>query len=101
MEMPFGKYRGQELSDVPGDYLVWVLENVDMSKRPTLRAAIEQRLGLTGMASGDRIDLVATIRDWYRRLALDFHPDHRGSNEAMLAINEARDRLCKMLKLPN
>ena len=26
--MPFGKYRGQPIEDVPTDYLVWLCENI-------------------------------------------------------------------------
>jgi len=25
--MPFGKYKGQEMADVPPDYLLWLYEN--------------------------------------------------------------------------
>jgi hypothetical protein len=39
------------------------------------------------------------VKAWFRGLAVDFHPDHRGSTEAMIAINEAHHRLRKMLKL--
>jgi len=27
MKMPFGKYKGQELDDVPANYLMWLHEN--------------------------------------------------------------------------
>jgi curved DNA-binding protein CbpA len=36
---------------------------------------------------------------WYRDLALHFHPDRGGSNEAMQAINEANNRLRRMVGL--
>ena len=29
VRMPFGKYKGLPLADIPTDYLVWVLENCD------------------------------------------------------------------------
>lgn len=28
MKMPFGKYKGQDLEDIPDGYLQWVAENV-------------------------------------------------------------------------
>ena len=30
MRMPFGKYQGYELVEVPKDYLKWVAENLDL-----------------------------------------------------------------------
>lgn len=27
MKMPFGKYKGQDVEDVPTGYLLWLLEN--------------------------------------------------------------------------
>jgi uncharacterized protein (DUF3820 family) len=29
MKFPFGKYKGQDVEDVPSDYLMWLLENGD------------------------------------------------------------------------
>lgn len=28
MKMPFGKYKGEDLEDLPTSYLLWVAENV-------------------------------------------------------------------------
>lgn len=42
MKMPFGKHRGEDLEDIPDDYLVWILDNLD-DLSPTLRRAIETR----------------------------------------------------------
>lgn len=38
--MPFGKYKGVEISKVPTDYLKWCLETITF-KKPELRDAIE------------------------------------------------------------
>lgn len=29
MRMPFGKYAGEDIEDVPSKYLKWFLENID------------------------------------------------------------------------
>ena len=29
MKMPFGKHKGEEIEDIPSDYLKWVAENID------------------------------------------------------------------------
>jgi len=30
MEMPFGKYEGEEISDLPISYVEWCLDNLDL-----------------------------------------------------------------------
>jgi hypothetical protein len=42
-------------------------------------------------------DLAEVLRTSYRQLVLDFHPDRGGSTEAMQAINEAYNRLRKII----
>lgn len=37
--MPFGKYKGEYLEDIPEDYLQWAYENLDL--RPDLEQAME------------------------------------------------------------
>lgn len=94
--MPFGKYRGKPLADLPDDYLAWVLDTCqDIS--PTLRRAIESQLGLT-KAKAQPLALTAkVISDWYRRLAREFHPDHGGTHEGMKALNRAHELLRDMV----
>lgn len=29
MIMPFGKYKGEQLGDIPDNYLQWIIDNVD------------------------------------------------------------------------
>lgn len=44
MKMPFGKHKGEELADIPNDYLDWCLTNLDI--RQPLRAAMENQIVL-------------------------------------------------------
>lgn len=44
MQMPFGKYKGEELENIPPDYLEWCLENCDM--RPALAEEMQNQLAL-------------------------------------------------------
>jgi hypothetical protein len=115
MKMTFGKYQGVPLSEIPDGYLLWVLDNIK-SLSPTLRSAIRVRLGLDEAArpdpgtadpfesyferkERDRRELEPTIKAWFRQLVLDYHPDRRGSHDAMLALNDAHARLRKALDL--
>lgn len=44
--MPFGKYKGRVVSDIPQNYLEWFADNVKTN--PVLAAAVAKALGRTG-----------------------------------------------------
>ena len=96
--MPFGKYRGLSVHEIPKSYLLWLIDNIkDLS--PTLKREVEAilRIGETVHFSND--GLGPLLKDWYRALAKDYHPDRRGGNTAaMAAINDARDRLLEKIE---
>jgi len=41
MLIPFGKYKGQDLTTVPDDYLLWLTANIPL-REPLLRAVVEE-----------------------------------------------------------
>lgn len=95
--MPFGKYRDCDIRNVPRDYLLWVLDNVDI-RSETLKGEIRARLGLDTdyyeKVGGDpQPDPKKIIREWYRTLVMKYHPDRGGSHDAMVAINDAVELL--------
>ncbi len=103
MQMPFGKHAGQAVAEVPTPYLLWVLR-ARRHLDPALRRAIREVLTARGCAlppeaADPTPDWAAVLRRWYRGLVLDYHPDRGGSHEAMRAINEAHDRLRKLVGL--
>jgi hypothetical protein len=107
MRLSFGKHVGKELAEVPTPYLLWVIR-ARRSLDPALRQAIWRELGERGCthsgwesaaSAPPAPDWAALIRQWYRGLVLDFHPDRGGCHEAMQAINEAHDRLRKLTGL--
>jgi hypothetical protein len=102
MELPWGKYRGDDVEDVPTSYLVWLLENAE-NLRPALREAIcaevAERLDLDVAA---RVVIVLEmvpapllktaeelIEAGKRVLALRRHPDVGGTHEGMLELQNA------------
>lgn len=118
MLMPFGKYRGEELEDIPEDYLRWLLHNVKL-RDPRLRAEVEELVGedapeffpeesgWTKRATGSgttqappappvdalHTELADAVNAWWRKSARLFHPDRGGSDELMKAINEGGQTL--------
>jgi hypothetical protein len=105
--MPFGRYKGSSLEDVPSSYLAWCLRTCDLD--PWLREAIEEELNSRAPRRpppprnpppGPPPPVLAgIISEWYRRLALRYHPDRGGSTEAMQAINDAAAQLRQMVGL--
>jgi hypothetical protein len=88
MKMPFGKYQGCEIENIPESYLKWLKRSVPLYG--DLKAEVE------GVLSGDWPRYYAAtevggdsavIKEAYRTMAKKIHPDAGGSNEAMKAIN--------------
>ena len=102
MKMPFGKYRGSPVEDLPDTYLWWLHDLEDL--REPLRSAVyrEWCRRFDDDDGGDRDHQppqpvhfpdqdAALFRELieagYRALALKLHPDQGGSVEAMQRLN--------------
>jgi len=96
--MPWGKYRGRLIADVPSGYLLWAIETSDIDEpyRSAIRAELAFRLDLE-LASAPTPpmlppgELVTTFREMlrtgYRTLSLRVHPDKGGDTVAMQKVN--------------
>ena len=101
--MPFGKWRGLPLTEIPESYLSWVLERA----REPLRTAILREFARRGASEppvpglDPRIDpaaAVALVDAGRRALALRHHPDVAGGDAARMAtINDTADRLLALV----
>ncbi len=94
--MPFGKYKGLSLRELPDDYLFWLLELPTLS--PPLRHALEQeedRRQPAAASAGPSMRLTPSTRlmaeelltAGYRSLSKKYHPDCGGSTASMQNLN--------------
>jgi uncharacterized protein (DUF3820 family) len=83
MKMPFGKFRGVEVADLPLDYLEWLRKLGDLRVRLSedVRKMAEEIL-----ASG------------YRKVAALHHPDRGGEGKTMTLVNLAAEWLRQRLR---
>lgn len=92
MKMPFGKFKGRDLRQVPDDYLDWLF--FDIALREPLRSAVRREISKReGVDYTPAATEAGHIKRVYRELAFKYHPDHGGSTEAMQAVNEFYEKL--------
>jgi hypothetical protein len=101
--MDFGKHCGRRVSEVPTSYLRWVIrEATEIS--PWLRRCIQDEVARRDggrhdtpqpppRQSGAMVNIGEVVRQWWREMALRYHPDRGGSTEVMQALNNAHQRL--------
>lgn len=102
--MPWGKYAGRPIGDVPTGYLVWALEESDIDEphRTAILSEVAWRLGLELprppapprpiLPPGELAPTFrAMLSSGYKTLSLKFHPDRGGNTEAMQRVNATAD----------
>lgn len=104
MKLMFGKHKGKELSDVPEDYLIWILQNLT-HLNPSVRQAIERHLlnfkpkpdpePKPAPNLGEMFSSIA--KDWYRQMAKRHHPDQGGDERSMIVVNDGYERISDMI----
>lgn len=101
--MPFGKYKGQYLYDLPTDYLRWLLTiDLHFPLFSAVQAELESRRDARPPPpppAPPPADIKSKVRAWHRALVLKYHPDRGGSHEAMIAVNDAYDSLMLALDM--
>jgi len=98
MRMPFGKFKGVLVADLPDDYLEWLINVVEM--REPLKTVVKEEHDRRFAASATaelptevRTMAAEIVSAGYRKLALQHHPDHGGQTRTMQLINAAADFL--------
>jgi Putative quorum-sensing-regulated virulence factor len=106
--MPFGKYRGTPIEELPDGYLHWLSTLSDL-REPLLSAVAYELLSRfrSGqepsnarlLLSDEVVDLAdSVITAGYRKLSIELHPDQQGDHEAMVNLNQAVSWLRRQVK---
>ena len=108
--MPFGKHEGELLEDIPTAYLRWLfgLDNLYPDLRADVAKELDAREGAGGNHRRGRVrpvpggngvtpDVEGIMRTWWRQLCLDYYPDRGGDTKVMQALNDAHERLQRLL----
>jgi len=86
MKMPFGKYKGEDIEDIPEEYLYWLLTEVELQE--PLRTAVYRVYYGINPTEDLKEPIKQVIAFAYRKITKKWHPDVGVSNEAMQAIND-------------
>jgi hypothetical protein len=105
--MPFGRWKGVPVTDLPDDYLQWLVDEVDMQPwlDRAVRAEYASRQGTQAhtplihrLPVGASIEMALRLVDAGRRaLARAHHPDAGGDHETMTTVNTSADWLTELL----
>ncbi len=105
--MPWGKYRGEELTDLPSGYLIWLVEDADdppTDLRGEAEAILRERFGglqvvhvERGIVPALRATAHEIIDAGVRSCARKRHPDTGGTHAAMLELQAAAAALRKCI----
>ncbi len=99
--MPWGKHKGKPLTDVPSDYLQWVIAEADNASswlKQQIKQELSRRCSPPPRQASNTALSVDQIDDWFRRLARKYHPDVGGDNEIMKALQDGYEELKRMIE---
>ncbi len=96
MLMPWGKFKGHDISMIPDSYLLWLNFTAEIQEE-LLSSAIQDELVIrfpdrvvyreSPVTQNHNDYYRERLRSVYRELAQEYHPDHGGNTRAMQAIN--------------
>jgi hypothetical protein len=94
LSMPFGKHKGTKISELPDDYLQWLLS---LDLREPLKSAVENEYQERECADNDGVPGVNVlvideiVSAGVRALSKKYHPDVGGDHRKMVSINQTAD----------
>jgi hypothetical protein len=98
VRMPFGRWRGVELSDLQDDYLLWLSDWPELKEPLKTHICEELRNRDLIRSNVELVKLDSTLVQSVRcDLARKYHPDIGGGDDVMRGINVAIDTILERL----
>lgn len=91
MKMPFGKYKGLDLEEIPLEYIDWLI-NLD-NLHGQLKEEVEHIYKTYCDPSFKGVISASKIKSVYREMAFKHHPDRGGSTDSMRVVIDFYERL--------
>ncbi len=100
IRVPFGKFRGVLVCELPDEYLDWHTRELREPLRSAIRQEWRWRFAADDRTTADTRRLAeAIITAGYRTLALEHHPDRGGATSTMQAVNAAASWLRQAVRM--
>jgi Putative quorum-sensing-regulated virulence factor len=93
MILSFGKYEGEDIRDVPREYLEWLADQARRNSK-AYDAELERR-DLLEQSNCSMVDRIVQVG--FRELAKQLHPDQGGNSKDFIDLRAAHERLKEML----
>lgn len=87
--MPFGKFKGVRITEIPTNYLCYAVEEFELpiELQNQIKFEISIRLDLVPISNNVEQD----FKNAYRKLSVKYHPDKGGSGIEMKVLNEFKE----------
>lgn len=89
--MPFGKFKGVFITEIPTNYLCYAIEEFDLpiELQNQIKFEISIRLDIAPIEVSNKTE--QDFKNAYRKLSVKYHPDKGGSDIEMKVLNEFKD----------
>ena len=89
--MPFGKFKGVFITEIPTNYLCYAIEEFDLpvELQNQIKFEISIRLDIAPVEISNKTE--QDFKNAYRKLSVKYHPDKGGSGLEMKVLNEFKD----------
>lgn len=104
MKMPWGKYKGENISDIPDSYLLWLHFSASYSDNTRLKDEAMKEVEIRFIDKLPKIGCnnknaitKSSLKKIYHQMCVEYHPDRGGNTVAMQAVNSFYQKLNEVI----
>ena len=98
--MPWGKYKGEDISEIPDSYILWLNFSASYSGNALLKDKVMEEVEIRfsnklpkRVYSNENAITPGSLKKIYHQICVEYHPDRGGNTVAMQAINSFYQKL--------